>query len=277
MKGILWAAGLAVATVSAAAPPGLVAMDTGYGIPGMTATQRFDVVRELGYSGITWTLSDPIYTKDAAIDAEIRGLRMTAIYCGAVLSRAGLATDPRYDATVASLKGHDTIVWVHISSRDYPKSSEEGDAIAVPALRSMAEKAAASGLSLSIYPIYGDWTERFEDAVRVARKVDRRNVGATFNLAHWLRIGATNLDEQLTTAVPLLSCVTINGATPGTNMSWSALIQPLDQGTYDWAGLVRTLMGRGFAGPFCLQLSGVEGDKRDNLRRSIDAWRAALP
>ena len=30
--------------------------------------------------------------------------------------------------------------------------------------------------------------ERIEDAVRVADKVDRPNVGVMFNLCHWLRV-----------------------------------------------------------------------------------------
>jgi sugar phosphate isomerase/epimerase len=278
MYRILMAGGLAVAAVSAsiAAAPTLVAMDTGFGIPEMVVEQRLDMVRELGYSGVAWTLGDPVYTKDCAIAAERRGLRMSAIYCGAALSKSDLATDPRFEATLASLKGHDTIVWLHIASRDYPKSSEEGDAIAVPALRAIATKAAAGGLSVSIYPHFGDWSERFEDALRLARKVNSPNLGATFNLAHWLRVGGTNLDARLEQSIALVNCVTLNGATPGADLSWSKLIQPLDRGEYDWAALVRNFRRRGFGGPFCLQLYGVGGDKRNNLKNSMAAWRMAI-
>ena len=268
--------GIVAAASAAAAAPALVAMDTGFGIPDMTTTQRLDVVRELGYSGIAWTLGDPVHTKDTAGDCELRGMRMTAIYCGAVLSRTGLVTDARFDATLASLKGHDTIVWLHITSSEYPKSSEEGDPVAVMFLRSIAERAAASGLSVSIYPHYGDWTERFEDAIRVARKVAKPNLGVTFNLCHWLRADGKDLDARLDESIAMVNCVTVNGATPGTDMSWTSLIQTLDKGTYDWAALVRNFQCRGYAGPFCLQLYGVGGDKRDNLKRSIEAWRTAL-
>ncbi len=276
----LWMAGcfaaIAAASTAATAAPGLTAMDTGFGIPDLVTTQRFDVVREMGYAGVTWTLGDPVAAKDAGNDAEFRGLRMTAIYCGADLSRTGLVTDARFDATLAALKGHDTIVWIHITSREYPKSSEEGDPVAVMFLRQIAERAAASGLTVSLYPHYGDWTERFEDAIRVAKKVGMPNVGVTFNLCHWLRAGGGNLDAKLDESIALVNCVTVNGATPGTDMSWSALIQTLDKGTYDWAALVRNFQRRGFPGPFCLQLYGVGGDKRDNLKRSIEAWRTAL-
>lgn len=277
MKRVVMAVLTMVAAASAAgAAPKLVAMDTGFGIPGMVTTQRLDVVRELDYSGITWTLGDPVHTKDVAIDCEIRGMRMAAVYCGAVLSKDGLATDPRFDATLASLKGHDTIVWLHITSKDYPKSSAEGDEIAVPGLRAIAERAKASGLSVSIYPHFGDWTERFEDALRLAGKVAKPNVGATFNLCHWLRVGGTNLDARLDESMALVNCVTVNGATVDGDMSWAKLIQPLDTGAYDWAALVRNFRRRGFSGPFCLQLYGVGGDKHSNLKRSIEAWRAAV-
>lgn len=273
MAGCL--AAIAVASTAAAAP-GLTAMDTGFGIPDLVTTQRFDVVREMGYAGVTWTLGDPVAAKDAGNDAELRGLKMTAVYCGAELSRTGLVTDARFDATLAALKGHDTIVWVHITSREYPKSSEEGDPVAVMFLRQIAERAAASGLTVSLYPHYGDWTERFEDAIRVAKKAAMPNLGVTFNLCHWLRAGGGNLDARLDESIALVNCVTVNGATPGADTSWAALIQTLDKGAYDWAALVRNFQRRGFPGPFCLQLYGVGGDKRDNLKRSIEAWRTAL-
>jgi len=90
-------------------------------------------------------------------------------------------------------------------------------------------------------------------------------------------VDGRDLAQRLDLALPLLDAVTVNGATPDSDRSWGRIIQPLDQGTFDWAGLVRELDRRGFSGPVCLQLWGVGGLKQDNLRNSIAAWRAAFP
>ena len=55
--------------------------------------------------------------------------------------------------------------------------------------------------------------ERIEDAVRVADKVDRPNVGVMFNLCHWLRVNKErNYKPLLAQAMPRLWAVSINGA-----------------------------------------------------------------
>lgn len=256
----------------------LIAMDTGFRVPGMTDSELVEMVQRLGFAGLTWSATEPQWIRRIAEMAEQQKMRLVAVCCGAKLLRdGGLQPDPRVEGIVAALDGFSTLLWLHISSPDFRRSSEDGDDAAVPGLRALAERAAAAGVRIALYPHAGTWMERVEDAVRLAKKVDRPNVGVTFNLSHWLKTDGKDLDARLDAAMPWLYCVTINGASPEAGSSWAELIQPLGRGTYDWAELVRKLDQRGYTGPICLQLYGVGGQKQDNLKQSIDVWRAAFP
>lgn len=278
--GVLAAIGWAEeAKPTAGLPNPFFAMDTctkqPYPKNDITPEAQLDLVKELGYAGLCWTVDDPKQSRAVAEAARARGLKMFAIYVGATLSKSGMQFDPRLADTLAALEGHDTLIWLHIGSKDFARSSPDGDAVAAPALREVADQAAARGLRVAIYPHMGEWTERVQDAVRVARKVDRRNFGVTFNLCHCLRAG----DEQeipaiLQEAAPYLFMVTVNGAdSKAPEAGWDRLIQTLDRGTFDLVPVLRKLKALGYQGPVGLQGYGIKGDRKDNLARSMAAWR----
>lgn len=255
----------------------LIVMDTGFRVAGMSEAEQLDLARRVGFAGVTWSATEPQMLRDVGEIAERIGLRLVAVYATARVGRDGFAPDPRVEGMLAAMKGLCPRLWLAIQSSEFPRSAEAGDDPAAEGLRRLADQAAASGVSISLYHHAGFWLERIEDAVRVAKKTARPNVVVTFNLAHWLKVDGRDLDQRLDLAMPLLDAVTINGATPDGDRSWGRLIQPLDQGTFDWAALVRNLDRRGFAGPVCLQLWGVAGLKQDHLRNSMAAWRAAFP
>jgi sugar phosphate isomerase/epimerase len=66
--------------------------------------------------------------------------------------------------------------------------------------------------------------------------------------------------------------VSINGADE--EGDWDRLIQPLDRGSYDVRGFVEAVRKLGFTGPFGLQCYNVPGDREENLRRSMQAWKS---
>jgi sugar phosphate isomerase/epimerase len=84
-----------------------------------------------------------------------------------------------------------------------------------------------------------------------------------------------NLRAQLTEALPYLELVSINGADSGDTpqMGWERLIQPLDRGTFDTLSLLRLLRELGYRGPIGLQCYNVPGDQKENLQRSMAAWK----
>jgi len=151
------------------------------------------------------------------------------------------------------------------------------DPRAVEVLREIADLAAEQGVRVALYPHANNWIERVEDALRVVRKADRKNLGVMLNLCHWLKVGGEEkgLEPLLKEAMPHLFVVTVNGADAGLGRrgGWDKLIQPLGSGTFDLYALLKTLRNLGYTGPIGLQCYGLRGDARDHLARSIAAWR----
>jgi sugar phosphate isomerase/epimerase len=248
------------------------AMDTA-----LRSLEELDRVKSLGYDGISWVTGTSADMASVSAQVHQRGLKLFAVYSYqyAVLGRTGLVLDPYLDATMEALKGTDAILWLPISSEEFRASSPDGDSIAVPALQKLADRAAGYGLRVAIYPHMNCWTERVQDALRLAKKVGRKNLGVTFNLCHCLMEGdEQKILELLREALPHLFVVTINGADSGAaGTTWDRLIRPLDEGSYDVSRVLKRLDELHYAGPIGLQGFGVKIPVEENLARSMTAWR----
>jgi sugar phosphate isomerase/epimerase len=180
--------------------------------------------------------------------------------------------DARLKEVLALLKGRN--VQFDLLLNGMRSSDPAVDEHAVEILREMSDLAKDSGAQLLLYPHQGSWVERIEDAVRVAEKVDRSNVGVMFNLCHWLRVDKQrDYKPLLSQALPRLRAVSICGAdefdpAPG----WGHYIQPLDKGSFNVGLFLRTLKEIGYKGPIGLQCYGIGGDAREHLARSIAGW-----
>jgi len=270
--------------MSLAGPPGLpnpfYAMDTctkrPYPKNDIAPAQQFDMLKELGYAGIAWTEEAPEQVSTAAREAEARGLKMFTIYCGASVTVEGeLKTSAQIEPIMEALRGHGTLIWLHISGPGPNIATLSAESPVVAKLRALAGTAERNGLSVAIYPHIGDWTERFEDAIKLARVVDRKNFGVTFNLCHTLAAGdEPRIPALLEQAGASLLAVTINGADANVKgPQWNRLIQTLDRGSFDVGIVLRGLRKVGYQGPIGLQGYGLGGDRRDNLIRSMAGWK----
>jgi sugar phosphate isomerase/epimerase len=178
---------------------------------------------------------------------------------------------------IPKLKGTDIILWCHIHSAKFKPSDEDADARIVTIIQELADFAKPYGVKLAIYPHTWFLAEKAEDSFRIAQKVNRNNVGAVFNLPHFLKTDSEeNLESVLNLIYPKLFAVSICGAESGETMSmdWNQLIQPLGEGSFDTYHLVEYLVNKGFRGPFGLQTYGLEGPPEIYLQQSGEAWNA---
>jgi len=249
------------------------AMDTGtIDANHVTAKAQVEMLKELGYAGIAYWEGNPkrgnYGLAEMLRELDRHGLKMFPLYFGINLDPDKPKYEPSLPEAIKLLKGRDTMIWLHIMSRRYRKSSPKGDERAVEIIREVADMAHEAGLRVALYPHVNDWMERVGDAVRVAEKVNRRNVGVTFNLFHWLRVeGEENMEELMELVMPYLFVVTINGT------SREGSIETLDKGEFDVYKFLKKLSELGYTGPIGLQGYGLGGDVYENLKCSMDAWR----
>jgi sugar phosphate isomerase/epimerase len=249
------------------------AMDTGtIDEAHKTAKSQAEMLKELGYSGIGyWERNLSQGTKELEemlSEMDSCGLKAYSVYFTIRLEEPKERYLPLIKDSIKLLKGRGTIVWLAITSEDYRKSSPAGDERAASLISEIADIAHKNDIKIALYPHSDFWLEKIEDAVRLAQKVNRRNVGVTFNLYHWLKTDKlVNMESAIEKAMPYLFMVTINGTTE------AGSIETLDKGTFDVYGFLKALKRNGFEGPIGLQGYGIGGDVRENLRRSMEAWR----
>ena len=260
----------AESSMPAGLPNAFFAMDTGTKDANHQAPEsQAQLVKELGYAGIGCGI-DQMPAMLPAVDQH--GLKLFAVYTGLEIGAGGTVSG-QLKKLVEQLHGRDTFIWLYLTSKQHKPSAAEGDQEAVKILREVADLTKAANLRVALYPHSGFWLERVQDAVRVAKKVDRDNVGVTFNLCHCLKVGdEAKIPELLALARPRLFVVTLNGADHEGN--WDRLIQTLDRGAFDVLPVARKLKELGFTGPIGLQHYGIKGDARENLKRSLDGWRS---
>jgi len=233
--------------------------------------QQAAMLKELGYDGVGHLFLDKVDERLKTLDAV--GLRLYQITMNVEMAPGKPPYDPKFKEVLALVKGR-KVQFLLLTSGGKP-SDASLDPHAVTVLREMSALAADAGAQLLLYPHTGSWVERIEDAVRVAGKVDRPNVGVIFNLCHWLRVDKSrDYRPLLKAAMPRLWAVSINGADQWDDKpGWDRYIQPLDKGSFDVGGLLKTLKELGYRGPIGLQCYGIGGDAREHLARSMAAWR----
>jgi len=235
--------------------------------------QQAEMLKTLGYDGVghLWLKNVPerLKTLDAA------GLTLFQIYVRVNIKPGNKRPyDPKLESVVKLLKGRKTALVLLVGGMK--PSDTAADPRAVELVSQIADIAAKSSLNVILYPHTGDWLQNVSDAVRIAKKVNRKNVGVMFNLCHWLKAEqGKDLEKTLKSALPYLKGVSIHGADTASEIlagkgKW---IQPLDSGSFDIYKLLKTLKDMNYTGPIGLQCYGLRGDAKDHLTRSISAWR----
>lgn len=233
--------------------------------------EQASMLNELGYDGAGHLWLDNLPERIRTLDES--GLTLYQVYM-----RVDLDKTPHYDQRLAAvlplLKGRPTMLAVLFYGG---KPSDEAlDPAAVDILREIADAAARHDVRVVLYPHANAWLERVEDSLRLIEKCDRANLGVMFNLCHWLAVDREeNLEPLLERAKPRLWAVSLHGADRAAEVQAKTgqWIQPLDQGNFDIAGLLKILRRLDYRGPIGLQCYGIPGDAREHLQRSMAAWR----
>ena len=228
---------------------------------------------ELGYDGIEHREVEGIFKLKEELNRH--GLKIYADY-----ARVDLDKEPAWLAewndAFPKLSGTELILWVHIHSEKYGPSDPEAAKEVVPVLQELADMAKPHGIRIAIYHHIRYVAEKPMDSYNLAKLVDRDNVGAVFNLCHFLRTG----DEQdlpgiIEKIAPELFAVSISGADKGNTreMGWDRLIQPLGEGSFDVYKVVSLLWDNGYKGPVGFQCYTIEGEPEEFLKKSMNTWK----
>ena len=100
--------------------------------------------------------------------------------------------DIRLNDLIKKLKNKGVTLWLHIHSDKYGPSDPLGDEICVPIIQKLADFAKIYNVRIALYPHSRFWLEKVGDSVRLTQKIDRKNVGAVFNLCHFLKTDDRN-------------------------------------------------------------------------------------
>jgi sugar phosphate isomerase/epimerase len=239
------------------------AFDNGINRGKLTIEQQAQTLKDLGYAGIGYSGVTDLPKKVKAF--KDKGIKVFSTYVWCSPSSKKRTYDPKLIDAMKQLEGTGVVLWMTVNGKT-------DDEKAVALIRELADKAAKHGVRIALYPHLGNYIATTTQAIRLVKKIDRKNVGISINLCHELKAGCgPKLPEIIKAAMPYLFMVSINGADH--KGGWDKLIRPLGEGEFDVLGFLKTLCAEGYRGPIGLQCYAVKGDQKENLARSLATWK----
>lgn len=229
------------------------------GMPEMSYDDEAKLLKEFGYDGISqiYGTGEQLEQRFSAYQKE--NLKVLSIYLE--------ATENAIDANLVKPLADGGMIELTVA-----KISPQ----VIDSIRHTAEMASRLKIRVVLYPHFGNAVATMLQAIDVIEKVNHPNLGVMFNLCHFLKSEKVeDLENVLLKAKPHLFAVSINGADEN-GQNWDTLIQPLNKGNFPQRRLLGVLKKMHFKGPVCLQCYAVKGDKKTNLKKSIDAWEKLL-
>jgi sugar phosphate isomerase/epimerase len=232
-----------------------------------------NLVREVGFDGMELIGLDRV---DSMLpQLKKKNLTLFALYIK-IEPEKPQPFDERLKDYIAKFKNTGLHLWVHVHNDKYEPSDPAGDESCVKVIKELAEFSEKYGVKIAFYPHSNFWLEKVDDGIRLAKIINKPNVGTVFNLCHFLKEDETDkLEEKIENALPHLFLVSINGADKGDthNMDWDRLIQPLGEGTYDVLNVLQILKKNGYKNPVGLQCYNIEGKPELFLKKSMGTWK----
>jgi sugar phosphate isomerase/epimerase len=257
--------GLLLLHCVAGGAPQFFVFDNGLGRGTWSAERQARTAKALGFDGVSYNYTNPDELGVWLTTLKAHGLKLYGLYLHTFIDKTE-HYDPTLKEAIRKLQGTDAILWITIR-----ETAVKGDydAEAIKVVQDIADQAQASNLRVALYPHMGFYLATTADAVRLVRKAQRTNVGATLNLCHEFMTGQGNrLDQTILDSAPLLMLVSVNGV----SVAEKQYILRLDEGDFDIAGFLTRLTAAGYKGPIGLQCYGIKGDTEANLKASVAAW-----
>jgi len=233
------------------------------------------LIKKIGFDGISGHTSEDYFGRRASLDKS--GIEMPEIYWGMDLSDDGeIKYKEEIKEIIKDSKDRDLLVALFLNTKKYITEKAEGDKLFAKGIQELADFASPYNVEVAIYPHLNNYCEESAHSIRLAKLIDRDNVGVIFNTCHLLKVeGEEGWEEKAKAAIPFLKMVSINGADTGKTkeMDWDQLIQPLGEGTFDTYALVKLLKDNGYDGKFGLQCYNIKQDCEVALTKSMNAWR----
>ncbi len=233
-----------------------------------------ELIKKLGFDGFSGHTNDDYFSRRAALDKA--GLKMPEVYWGIDMDSTGqISYKEGLKEIIKDSKDRELVVALFFNAKHFMDYKEEGDPLLAKAIGELADFATPFGVKVAIYPHVSNYCETSEHSVRLAKMVNRPNVGAIFNTCHLLKVeGEEGWEQKLLDALPWLYMISINGADSGNTreMNWDRLIQPLGEGTFDTYKLVKLAKDNGYNGLFGLQCYDIKQNCEVALTKSINTW-----
>jgi len=268
----LAAAAPAPSSGDASAAPKFYAYCVEMGVPGVKqrpVAEQAKMLKQIGFDGgafVIWLDEKTFAQNLKALDDA--GLELPMLEVNISVGPKGPAYDARLPDLIRELKGRDTTICVTIGG--LKPGDPAGMDTAVKALRELADVAAEAGCRISVYEHVGAWSESLPFVFDLVRKTNHPQVGANFNLCHYLKVhGDMDYRPLLRANAGKVFCVTLCGAEMGAKAWTHGLIQPLDEGNFDNRQLLAVLRETGYRGPIGLMCYGVPEKTEEHLARSL--------
>ena len=242
-----------------------------------TFDKQVELVKNAGFDGIEINQIESFDGMKSALDQfQFKG---SYFY---VKLQLGEPIDNRLESAINKLKGTNTIVAPYIlaDTKRFKPNSPEGDSEAIKHLQLISMWSKKSGLQVAIYPHYSFYVERTDHALQLAQKVNRKNVGLSFNLCHWLATTSlaerTDLKNHLKELKPYLKMITISGASDIISQKkaiFDDYILPLGTGSFDTYDLLKYMVKTiKYKNPIGVQCYNIKGNKPQLIKNTMMVW-----
>lgn len=243
-----------------------------------TFDKQVELVKKAGFDGIEINQPQSFDGMKAALDKH----RFAGSYFYVRVELKEPYMDKRLEEYIQQLKGSNTIIapFIIADATRFKPSSHGADTLVVRLLAQLSDWAKSSGLQVAVYPHYGFYVETTDHAMALITQLNRKNVGLTFNLCHWLATTSVSerkqLKPHLKTLKPYLKMITICGAndviTEQKNI-WDDYILPLGTGSFDTYELLKYMVKNlKFKGPIGVQCYNIKGDKPQLIQNTMTVW-----